>query len=126
MLIFNRTFNGQASSVLNWSKKKERIKIAKLRITFLNLFNFQDEPLSIDCGIGGPSSATPSSLLSTASPLSSFFNENGNDETEFGSTLDVDAIKVRNKTSSVVLVDVIKSKNFICNTHGRYVIYNIT
>jgi hypothetical protein len=33
LLIFNRTFNGQASSVLNWSKKKERIKIAKLRIT---------------------------------------------------------------------------------------------
>ena len=61
----------------------------------VSLLSVQDEPLSIDCG-GGPASTTPSSLLSTTSPLSSWMNDNnGTEETEFGSTLDVDAIKVK-------------------------------
>ncbi len=64
------------------------------------LLSVQDEPLSIDCG-GGPPSTTPSSLLSTTSPLSSWMNDNGTEETEFGSTLDVDAIKVKNFISFV-------------------------
>jgi hypothetical protein len=57
-------------------------------------YSFQDEPLSIDCGVVVGSSATPTSLLSTTSQ----WMNDANDEERFATTLDVDAIKVRNET----------------------------
>lgn len=55
---------------------------------------FQAEPLSIDCGGVGGSSAASTSLLSTTSQ---WMNDANNEEDHFASTIDVDAIKARNQ-----------------------------